>query len=151
MLGLARGSKGSVEGEGTKRTQRPNLSGDVLELADTLGYGVGCTSSIHVGWRYAAAVVGLPPCSSFCHVVSINSRVTVRCGISYRHRVAHAHRLPHEELGARAHGSHARRLHSHHACRLHRQGPGSFEHVGGVCVLLIGVESGELASWLGDR
>jgi hypothetical protein len=68
-----------------------------------------------------------------------------------RHRVAHAHRLPHEELGARAHGSHARRLHGHHACRLHRQGPGSFEHVGGVCVLLIGVESGELASWLGDR
>jgi hypothetical protein len=24
------------------RTQRPNLSGDVLELAETLGNGVGC-------------------------------------------------------------------------------------------------------------
>jgi hypothetical protein len=33
------------------RTQWPNLSGDVLELADALGNGVGCPSSMRVLWR----------------------------------------------------------------------------------------------------
>jgi hypothetical protein len=30
-----------------RRTQRPNLSGDVLELADALGYGMGYSLSTH--------------------------------------------------------------------------------------------------------
>ena len=49
MEGLTRGRRlefGSAKGEssywgGGRRTQRPDLSGDVLELADALGYGVG--------------------------------------------------------------------------------------------------------------
>lgn len=51
MEGLTRGRRlefGSArvrDGDGGKgggrRTQRPDLSGDVLELADALGYGVG--------------------------------------------------------------------------------------------------------------
>jgi hypothetical protein len=33
---------------GYRRTKRPNLSGDVLELANALGNGVGCISSMPV-------------------------------------------------------------------------------------------------------
>jgi hypothetical protein len=36
---------------GQGRTQWPNLSGDVLELADALGNGVGCPWLMRVLWR----------------------------------------------------------------------------------------------------
>jgi len=69
-------------------------------------------------------------------------------GEAYGDGVAQAHCLPHEELGALAHGHHARRLHGRHACRLHGQhtswlhgeGAGGFEHGGGIAGFAIGVE-----------
>jgi hypothetical protein len=48
-----------------KRTQRPDLSGDVLELADALGNSV-CYATCQWGvYGVVARPIDIPPCSSF--------------------------------------------------------------------------------------
>lgn len=99
--------------------KRPNLRGDVLELAETLRDGVGAVLLLGDG---AAQGHGLPheELGTLAH--------------SHHSRGLHCH--------------HSRWLHGHHASWLHGQGTGGFEHGWGVAVFAIGVGSGELASSL---
>jgi hypothetical protein len=109
-----------------RHTQWPNLSGDVLELADALGDGVGCMLSLRVLLPLSQSI-GLPPCSSFCAKLASASALYMATW-SYRCRTAHAQRLPHKQLGARPHEHLLCRAHHHHARGLHSQNPRSLEH-----------------------
>jgi hypothetical protein len=71
--------------------------------------------------------IGLPPCSSFCQLVSKLSH-TLGTSETYGDWAAHAQSLPHEQLRACPHEHLLRGAHQHHARRLHSQDPCSLEH-----------------------
>lgn len=76
-----------------------------------------------VNWRTAMLL--------FLSIVSISSPESLRAGKKYRHRTAHAQRLPHEQLRACPHEHLLGGAHHHHARGLHSQDSRSLEHVVG--------------------
>lgn len=95
------GEEGHDDGDAENDNKRPNLRGDVLELAETLRDGVGAVLLLGDG---AAQGHGLPheELGTLAH--------------SHHSRGLHCH--------------HSRWLHGHHASWLHGQGTGGFEQIG---------------------
>jgi hypothetical protein len=122
------------------RTQRPNLSGDVLELADALGYGMGCSLSIRAPLHVATGQLAYRRAPPSVLWLASGPRLLQLRG-TYGHGAADAQRLPHEQLRAGPHEHLLGGAHHHHARRLHGQDPGRFEHGGGLSSEGGGVES----------
>lgn len=113
-----------LDSRGEQRTQRPNLSGDVLELAQALRG--------RVGWiQVNSSATGQLVSQLAYHPAPASGGLLADGGQSaggvwaYGDRAAQLQCLPHEELGALTHHHHARRAHGH--------SPGDFEH--GVCAV----------------